>query len=86
MSPGYVTAALATYAIAAKGTANSRPHCGVEQEPMRGVALKVIQELLGHASILMTMRYAHLAPQISRDAVRLLDRLGSVRAASRKAA
>ncbi len=48
---------------------------------MRGVALKVIQELLGHASILMTMRYAHLAPQISRDAVRLLDRLGSVRAA-----
>jgi hypothetical protein len=35
----------------------------------------------GDASILMTMRYAHLAPQISRDAVRLLDRLGSVRAA-----
>lgn len=51
---------------------------------MRGVTLKVIQELLGHASILMTMRYAHLAPQISRDAVRLLDgsqRRGSVVAA-----
>jgi site-specific recombinase XerD len=41
---------------------------------MRGVTLKVIQELLGHASILMTMRYAHLAPQITRDAVRMLDR------------
>ncbi len=27
-----------------------------------GVTLKVIQELLGHASLKMTMRYAHLAP------------------------
>lgn len=51
---------------------------------MRGATLKVIQELLGHATILMTMRYAHLAPEISRDAVRLLDgsaRRGSVVAA-----
>jgi site-specific recombinase XerD len=41
---------------------------------MRGVPLKVIQELLGHASIVTTMRYAHLAPHVVRDAVRLLDR------------
>lgn len=40
---------------------------------MRGVALKAVQELLGHASIEMTMRYAHLAPGVTRDAVRLLD-------------
>jgi integrase len=40
---------------------------------MRGVPLKVIQELLGHASIAMTMRYAHLSPEIARDAVRLID-------------
>src|SRR5580704_15601349 len=40
---------------------------------MRGVPLKAVQELLGHASIEMTMRYAHLAPDVSRDAVRLLD-------------
>jgi site-specific recombinase XerD len=40
---------------------------------MRGATLKVIQELLGHATITMTMRYAHLAPEISREAVRLLD-------------
>ena len=40
---------------------------------MRGAPLKGIQELLGHATILMTMRYAHLAPEIAREAVRLLD-------------
>jgi integrase len=44
---------------------------------MRGVAIKAIQELLGHASIVMTMRYAHLAPEVTRDAVLLLDR-GSI--------
>jgi len=30
---------------------------------MRGVTLKELQELLGHASLAMTMRYAHLAPE-----------------------
>lgn len=41
---------------------------------MRGAQLKAVQELLGHATIQMTMRYAHLAPEVTRDAVRLLDR------------
>jgi integrase len=55
---------------------------------MRGAPLKAIQELLGHATIQMTMRYAHLAPEVARDAVRLLDsgvtsgKSGSVVAAS----
>jgi hypothetical protein len=40
---------------------------------MRGVPLKAIQELLGHSSIITTMIYAHLAPHVGRDAVRLLD-------------
>ena len=40
---------------------------------MRGVPLKAVQELLGHASIEMTMRYAHLSPDVARDAVRALD-------------
>jgi Phage integrase family len=40
---------------------------------MRGASLKAIQELLGHATIEMTMRYAHLAPHVAQQAVRLLD-------------
>jgi hypothetical protein len=51
---------------------------------MRGVPLKAVHELLGHAMIQMTMRYAHLAPQVTRDAVNLLDR--SARSAGDKSA
>jgi integrase len=40
---------------------------------MRGAPLKAIQELMGHSTIQMTMRYAHLAPEVARDAVKLLD-------------
>jgi site-specific recombinase XerD len=41
---------------------------------MRGATIKAVQELLGHATIEMTMRYAHLSPDVRKDAVRLLDR------------
>lgn len=40
---------------------------------MRGAPLKAVQELLGHATIMMTMRYAHLAPEVARETVCLLD-------------
>ena len=40
---------------------------------MRGVPMKAIQELLGHTTLEMTMRYAHLSPDVRRDAVSLLD-------------
>jgi integrase len=40
---------------------------------IRGVPLKVVQELLGHASITTTMRYAHLTPDVRRDSVTVLD-------------
>ena len=40
---------------------------------MKGAPLKAVQELLGHATIEMTMRYAHLSPSVRRDAVKLLD-------------
>ncbi len=42
---------------------------------MRGVSLKELQELLGHASLAMTMRYAHLAPERLRTAVGRLEGL-----------
>ncbi len=35
--------------------------------------MKAVQELLGHPSFEMTMRYAHLSPDVRKDAVRLLD-------------
>jgi hypothetical protein len=40
---------------------------------MKGVPIKTIQELLGHATIEMTMRYAHLSSELRHDAVMLLD-------------
>jgi integrase len=44
---------------------------------MRGVTLKELQELLGHSSLAMTMRYAHLAPEHLRTAVSRLEGLTS---------
>ena len=41
---------------------------------MRNVPLKAVQELLGHSTIEMTMRYAHLSPDVRLDAVTRLDR------------
>jgi integrase len=41
---------------------------------MKGVPMRVVQELLGHYDIKMTMRYAHLAPGFAHaEAVRALD-------------
>jgi integrase len=48
-------------------------HSFASQLVMAGVPLKVVQELLGHATIEMTMRYAHLAPSMHVDAVKRLD-------------
>ena len=41
---------------------------------MLNAPLKAIQELLGHASIQMTMRYAHLSPSVAIAAVEMLDK------------
>jgi site-specific recombinase XerD len=40
---------------------------------MRGAAPKAIQELVGHSSLTMTLRYMHLAPSALTEAIGLLN-------------
>jgi hypothetical protein len=39
-----------------------------------GVPLPAVKDLMGHSSITMTMRYAHLAPSTLQSAVAVLER------------
>jgi len=39
---------------------------------MSGVDLKTVQELLGHKSFEMTLRYAHLSPEHKKAALDIL--------------
>ncbi len=45
------------------------------REHLKVVPPQVVQQLLGHARIEETMRYAHISPRMKRDAVRYLDEL-----------
>jgi len=40
---------------------------------MKGVDLRRVQEILGHETLAMTLRYAHLSPTHLAAAVRVLD-------------
>lgn len=46
---------------------------------MRGVGIRTVMELMGHSKIELTLRYAHLGPEMRRDAVLLLDEAPPVR-------
>lgn len=60
--------------------ANIRPiswhvlrHTFASELARRGVPLQSTKELLGHANITMTLRYAHLGPDTLQDAISILD-------------
>jgi site-specific recombinase XerD len=40
---------------------------------MSGANITSVKELMGHKTIAMTLRYAHLAPDFQRDAINRLD-------------
>jgi integrase len=52
-------------------------HTFASQLVMKGASLKAIQELLGHADLKMTMRYAHLSQEHLKDSVNLLNDMPS---------
>lgn len=59
--------------LAKRLTTHGLRHTFASHLVMRGVQLVAVQELLGHATIAVTQPYAHLAPRVTREAVKLLD-------------
>jgi site-specific recombinase XerD len=49
-------------------------HDFASQLVMAGVDLNTVRELMGHADLKMTVRYAHLAPESKLQAVKVLDK------------
>jgi len=48
-------------------------HCFASHLVMKGIDITTVKELLGHKTLTMTLRYAHLAPSHKVKAVELLD-------------
>jgi integrase len=48
-------------------------HTFISRLVMKGVDLRTVQELAGHKTIAMTVRYAHLAPEHNQAAIEKLD-------------
>jgi integrase len=48
-------------------------HSFASQLVVKGVPIRQVQEWLGHATVTMTMRYAHLAPNGNNDLIAVLE-------------
>ena len=59
-------------------------HTFASQVLLRGGSLKDVQELLGHKTMTMTLRYAHLTQEHKRKAVNLLNGLTAKNATCHK--
>jgi hypothetical protein len=46
---------------------------------MAGVDLRTVQELMGHKTVAMTVRYSHLAPSHQKEAIERLVSISSQR-------
>jgi integrase len=53
---------------------------------MAGVDLMTVKELMGHKTLAMTLRYAHLAPNHKSRAINILDQVMSAESAEKEAA
>ena len=56
-------------------TFHSLRHTFASSLASRGVSIRIIADLLGHRTIQMTMRYAHVSPDGRRSAVEVLDEI-----------
>ena len=65
-------------ALAAAGIGRFSWHClrhtFASRLVMAGVDIRTVQELMGHKTLTMTLRYSHLSPEHQLDAVKRLDR------------
>jgi integrase len=68
-----VPSACARAKLAKRITTHGLRHTFASHLVMRAASLKAVQELLGHESIEMTLRYSHLTPDVKREAVQMLD-------------
>ncbi len=59
-------------------------HSYASQLVMAGASLAAIRELLGHSTIDMTLRYAHLAPSAMRSTVELLKPISWIEMSARR--